>query len=288
MAEEMPPVLDSERASELLSLSQGSHRIGLPCLRAEVEVEGRWISVNGHRISASELERAKRENALYAIIEGSLHELQIFSDGYFKLAPTDGYPALEIDGIRMHRTKDMLPEEEAKIKVDLLNLSRGDRVLDICTGLGYSCQEAASRGGRVLTLERNMAVIELARLNPCSRVMFDSMAGNQVGIVICDAARFISLLPSGYFSSIMHDPPTFSLAGDLYSLGFYRNLRRVIAEDGVLLHYTGQPGSRYRRRDLRKGVCERLRQAGFKVRWISKARSVLARPVDTKNGVDRR
>ena len=49
----------------------------------------------------------------------------------------------------------------------------------------------------------------------------------------------------------------------LYSGEFYARLFRVLREGGKVFHYTGEPGSRYRRVDLRRGVMRRLRQAGF-------------------------
>lgn len=39
----------------------------------------------------------------------------------------------------------------------------------------------------------------------------------------------------------MHNPPRFSIAGELYGLDFYRALYRVLRRDGKLFHYTGEP-----------------------------------------------
>ncbi len=172
----------------------------------------------------------------------------------------------------------MLPETEAEVKAECLDLRPGQRMLDICTGLGYSAQAAARRGVAVVTLEKDEAVLELARENPCSLEFFRFVSLGRIRPIICGAAVFIRTLAPGSFDRIMHDPPTFSLAGELYSRAFYAELRRVLKDDGLLLHYTGQPGSRYRRLDLGRSVSGRLKEAGFRTRWIERARSILATP----------
>jgi predicted methyltransferase len=85
------------------------------------------------------------------------------------------------------------------------------------------------------------------------------------------------------FSRIIHDPPTLSLAGDLYSGQFYRQLRRVLRSKGRLFHYVGDPDSRSGR-NVTRGVVSRLQEAGFRrvlprpqafgvIAWGSKRRS---------------
>ena len=65
---------------------------------------------------------------------------------------------------------------------------------------------------------------------------------------------------------MLHDPPRFALAGELYSLSFYTELARVLRRGGRLFHYTGAPNSRSRGRDLAAEVATRLRAAGFEAR----------------------
>jgi predicted methyltransferase len=55
----------------------------------------------------------------------------------------------------------------------------------------------------------------------------------------------------------------FSLAGELYSLEFYRELHRVTAPGGRLFHYVGDPESRSGAR-VTRGVLRRLEEAGFR------------------------
>ncbi|ENN96284.1 SAM-dependent methyltransferase, partial [Methanocaldococcus villosus KIN24-T80] len=72
--------------------------------------------------------------------------------------------------------------------------------------------------------------------------------------------------------------PRFSLAGHLYSEEFYRELYRVLKPGGRLFHYVGNPGKKYRGKDLQKGVMERLRKVGFKeVKKVEKALGVVAK-----------
>ena len=280
----MPIAISASDVNDILSAGPDQRELETTCQRLSIKVEGGTFRINEWVIPREELQKARSDSVLYTITDGRLEKLQLFRGHLFKLAPSGGYPALEIDGVRMHRTKDMLPDEEARVKMDSLGVGGKMRVLDICTGLGYSSQEAARRGAGVMTIEKNAPVIDLARLNPCSRDFFHYMASGSIDLVIGDAIRLLATMPGEGFDRVIHDPPSFPFARELYSLSFYRDLRRVIRENGVLLHYTGQPGSRYRRLDLKRSVSRRLREAGFSTSWVEKARSVLARPRRGKNG----
>ena len=63
--------------------------------------------------------------------------------------------------------------------------------------------------------------------------------------------------------AILHDPPRFGIAGELYSQVFYDHLARVIKRKGRLFHYTGTPNKLTSGRDVPNEVAKRLRQAGF-------------------------
>lgn len=66
------------------------------------------------------------------------------------------------------------------------------------------------------------------------------------------------------FDEVIHDPPRLSLASELYSLEFYKQLFRVLKANGKIYHYIGAPGSKNRKISLSRNVAERLKQAGFK------------------------
>ncbi|MHA2358284.1 MAG: class I SAM-dependent methyltransferase, partial [Candidatus Heimdallarchaeaceae archaeon] len=85
----------------------------------------------------------------------------------------------------------------------------------------------------------------------------------------------IRSLKADSFDVILHDPPRFSFAGELYSEEFYKELYRVLRKDGRLLHYVGKPGSKYRGKDFVKGVHNRLSNVGFKVKRTPDGESVL-------------
>jgi predicted methyltransferase len=62
----------------------------------------------------------------------------------------------------------------------------------------------------------------------------------------------------------LHDPPRFGIAGELYSLAFYRQLARVLRRGCRLFHYTGSPIRLTSGRDVPREVTRRLQEAGFK------------------------
>ena len=171
---------------------------------------------------------------------------------------------VEIDGVRMHQTGLKSPLSDAKDKIRLLMIRKGDRVLDVCTGLGYSALAAANAGAKVVTVEIDEEVLALAVGNKDSKGLF----GNQnIELVVDDAFSYLDDLPDASFGKIMHDPPRLSMAGELYSLEFYKKLFRVLRFGGLLFHYTGNPGKKSGK-NIPKGVKNRLLEAGFsKVDW---------------------
>ncbi|MDH4293444.1 MAG: SAM-dependent methyltransferase, partial [Betaproteobacteria bacterium] len=63
--------------------------------------------------------------------------------------------------------------------------------------------------------------------------------------------------------AVLHDPPRFGIAGELYSQVFYDELSRVLRRKGKLFHYTGTPNKLTSGRDVPGEVSQRLRRAGF-------------------------
>jgi predicted methyltransferase len=78
-----------------------------------------------------------------------------------------------------------------------------------------------------------------------------------------DIAGQIAMLPSESIGAILHDPPRFGIAGELYSQVFYDHLARVLKRKGKLFHYTGTPNKLTSGRDVPNEVAKRLRHAGF-------------------------
>ena len=191
-----------------------------------------------------------------------------YGGALIKLVPTDwGPPTFEIDGIKMLPTAQVSPFADAQRKVALIE-PRGKSVLDVCGGLGYFA-EWCLRGGAhcVLSFEKNPDVIWLRSLNPWSPE--NAAALERPGVLALehvDAVDAIAALPDRSFDAILHDPPRFGIAGELYSLAFYGQLARVIRPGGRLFHYTGSPNKLSSRRDLPAEVLRRLQKAGFAAR----------------------
>ncbi len=201
--------------------------------------------------------------SVFAVLESTVEKVTWFSaetNRVYTLRATDGWPALEISGILMHRIKDTDPRRDAESKIAAIAPVRG-RVLETCCGLGYSAILAARTATHVTVFEIDPNVLEMARINPWSQPLFDPR-GN-IDVVNENIAEGIHDIPGDAFDFVIHDPPTLAVAGDLYAGDFYRQLHRVLRPGGRLFHYTGDPGSRHRRQDLPGRVAQRLASLGF-------------------------
>jgi predicted methyltransferase len=114
---------------------------------------------------------------------------------------------------------------------------------------------------QVLSFEKNPDVIWLRGINPWSPVEDDVLALTQGDIV-----EQIEFLASESVDAVLHDPPRFGIAGELYSQVFYNHLARVLRRKGRLFHYTGSPNKLTSGRDVPNEVARRLRRSGFSVR----------------------
>ena len=112
----------------------------------------------------------------------------------------------------------------------------------------------------ISSVELDPATQEIARQNPWSQPLF---ANQRIHQVIGDCCAVIEGFPGGYFARILHDPPAFSLAGEMYSLAFYRQAYRALKPNGRMFHYIGNPQSKSGAVQTR-GAAQRLRQAGFR------------------------
>ena len=182
-----------------------------------------------------------------------------YTTSLIKLVPTQwGAPTFEIDGIKMLPTAQVSPYADAERKVALI-AARGKAVLDCCGGLGYFAAWCLHAGAKTITsFEKNPDVIWLRSLNPWS-----PPAGGALDLVHGDIAERIATLPSASVDAILHDPPRFGIAGELYSQVFYDHLARVIRRKGRLFHYTGAPNKLTSGRDVPREVAKRLIKAGF-------------------------
>ena len=207
-------------------------------------------------------EIAGDENGCYTCADGHIAKIQIFSEEtqrVYTLYPTSGAPTMLISGIPMHRIKDTDPHQDTLAKIRAAGPLAG-RVLDTCTGLGYTALAAAEKGAQVTTVELDPAVHAIIRRNPWSHRLFATPA---ITPLLGDVEEVITTFADASFDAIIHDPPMFSLAGELYSLAFYRELLRVLRRGGRLFHYIGNPESKSGA-TVTRGVVRRLTEAGFR------------------------
>jgi hypothetical protein len=182
-----------------------------------------------------------------------------FGTSLIKLVPTEwGPPTFEIDGIKMLPTSRVSPYEDAAAKVAMIE-PRGKVVLDTCGGLGYFAAWCVQGGAaRVVSFEKNPDVLWLRSLNPWS-----PPAGGVLELALGDVSMAVQALPDASVDAVLHDPPRFGIAGELYAQSFYDQLARVLKRRGRLFHYTGTPNKLTSGRDVPNEVARRLRAAGF-------------------------
>jgi len=247
------------------ALEQGSDSIfispDLSISQITLPLQKNFVELGGKRYSLEEMRKlAKKLNGILLIEQGREEPLEFFAGRYYKLRPTESAPTIEIDGIQMHRTKEINPWEDSRRKAFYVVRPR-DMVLDTCGGLGYTAIWAAMLGARkVISCEKDTNVLRLREKNPWS----NPIKQNRIEEVCCDIYYQVREYPARFFHTIIHDPPRFALAGELYGQEFYYQLNRILKVNGRLFHYTGDPYSQGRGRKFIPGIISRLQQAGFK------------------------
>jgi len=221
-----------------------------------VEVDAQGWTWQGRRFPY--LETCK-ERTVYHWTGAAFEPVARYSGALIKLVPTEwGPPTFEIDGIKMLPTAQVSPYADAERKVGLIR-PQGKTILDTCGGLGYfaaCCLQGKAR--QVLSFEKNADVLWLRSLNPWSPV-----EGGSLTLTHGDITQHIAALPDASMDAVLHDPPRFGIAGELYSQVFYDQLARVLKRRGRLFHYTGAPNKLTSGRDVPSEVAQRLRRAGF-------------------------
>jgi hypothetical protein len=213
-----------------------------------------------NRLGMEELQRiADKEQRIFYLEHGQLDTLEVRGDGYYKLVPTEQAPLLEISGVKMHISKGINPFESASQMATQV-VRKGARVLDTCSGLGYAASAALKLGAsEVISVEKSATVMALRQKNPWSQRIF----GANIQLVHADIDTYIRNLASESFDAVIHDPPRFSLAGELYGEQFYREIYRVLKKRGALFHYTGNPQMLKRGSSFMDNAAKRLKLAGF-------------------------
>ena len=205
---------------------------------------------------------AKKKNSKDGSGQAELYKLALFDRRFYKLRLYNRVPILEIDGLRMQLVRDFKsPLDYSKEIASRLRIGKNDAVLDTCMGLGYTAIAAAKYAQRVITCEISNAVLQLAKWNPFSSDLF-SVSVN-IEIKQGDIASLIAGMKEKSFDAVIHDPPRFSLAPQLYSSQFYQELFRVCKKGARLFHYVGSLGKE-RGRNIENEVGRRLEAVGFR------------------------
>ena len=264
-----PIVLSYMQAEVLLAAKQHgqasvevSPDLGISMVTAQVLHDGIHFP-SGEQVSWQQLEKIKKSDVNCFLIEqdGGMHPIQVFSEATNRmcsLLPTKRTPSMLIAGFTMHRIVDIDPMQDTLKKIATLSPITG-RVLDTATGLGYTAIEAAKTAQQVVTIELDPGAQEIARLNPWSRSLFNNPKIQQI---MGDAYEVVPTFENDSFSAILHDPPVFSLAGELYSGTFYRELYRILKRGGKLFHYIGNLDSKSSG-TVARGALKRLQESGF-------------------------
>jgi uncharacterized protein len=235
--------------------------LGLSTCDVGVRIDG-IVLPDSTLVSWEVLQEVQERTAMcFVVCQEGLEKVQRFSPRFnlfYSLMATEGAPTLLAGGFTMHRITGIRPEIDTERKLRTLGPCRGT-VLDTTTGLGYTASTAARTAQQVVTVERDPIVLDIARLNPWSRPLFERP---NIQRVVADVYGYIQELEGATFSRIIHDPPTFSLAGELYSGIFYRHAFRVLRHGGRMFHYIGNLESRSGGRVMR-GAVRRLKEAGF-------------------------
>jgi predicted methyltransferase len=211
-----------------------------------------------------------RDRTIYYWLDSAFQPVSRYTTSLIKLVPTQwGPPTFEIDGIKMLPTASVSPYADAERKVGLI-APRGKLILDTCGGLGYFAAWCLrGQASHVYSYESNPDVIWLRSLNPWSpdnRWVPEPAAA--LTLTTADVSQQIASMQRESLDAILHDPPRFGIAGELYSQVFYDQLARVLRRRGRLFHYTGSPNKLSSGRHVALEVATRLRRAGFSTQLI--------------------
>jgi uncharacterized protein len=266
---QQPIVLSYIQLEPLLA----AHKLGLPSAEISPDLGISSVSAalsaagvsfpSGEQLDWQQIRKIEQARTNCFVLEdGRLRTIALFSEltqRACSLLPTLSAPSMLIAGFSMHRIVATDPLQDTLKKVATI-APIGGRVLDTATGLGYTAIEAAKSAQQVVTIELDPGAQALARLNPWSRDLF---ANPKIQQVMGDASEVVPTFEAESFACILHDPPVFSLAGELYGGAFYRQLLRVLKRGGRLFHYIGNLNSKSGG-TVARGVIRRLHEAGFR------------------------
>ena len=192
----------------------------------------------------------KIKGRLIYLYDKNLIPLALFDDRYYALTWTNNAPILEIDGIRMHVFYLKSPFKYGRYVANIVR--NGTYYLETCFGQGYISRLIDKP---LVSYEKSKAVLELAKLNPWSQ---DALNKHKVH------NKSIWDLEEEGFDRIIHDPPSFRTAQDLYSQSFYKLLYERSKPGTIFYHYTGEPNKR-KRFNIMSHVIKNAEKAGWRL-----------------------
>ena len=220
--------------------------------KTKVKLEKKAFIINDQIVKTKKIK--EDDKSCYLITENGLEKAQfIFNDSgkFYKLVPTQFRPILKISGTSMHK-KEFLN----KLKKDKLY----GNVLDSGTGLGYSSIIVSKTADKVITVEIDENVIEIAKLNPYSQELFNSRNIKRILGNICgDIKKF----KEKEFNFVILDGGSVKGSEEFFSLENYKEVFRILKHDGKLYHYV--PNHQIKRgRDFATEIISRLQKSGFR------------------------
>lgn len=208
-----------------------------------------------------------RERSCYSLDDdGSFEVIKHFSEEsnlLYKLIPTKDWPSFSLSSAPMHQITRQSPEGEFEARKALIESfapKKTAKALDTCFGFGYLSKALLELGYSVTSCEVDINVLALVQLNPVSAPLFEE---SELFLSNCDIRSLLPTLHPGSFDIICNDPPTPSIARELYGNAYFSSLRSLLIPDGVLLQYCPRPNTKKRGRDFRAELESRLNQVGF-------------------------
>ncbi len=229
-----------------------------------VKISGGFIFPDGQELSLADIESViKKDKICFSVANNSVEEIKVYGEEtkkFYKLYPTGikSPPTVEISGFRMHLTKEFNPKTDTFEKIKNVKPLRGRKLLDCNMGLGYTAIFSNMNGANVVTCEKDKNIIEICKLNPWSANLFCE----DIEMLNVDSFFQVRKFSDSFFDRIIADPPSFRLAGMLYSEEYYVELYRILRSGGKMYHYTGKVGHK-KGIDIAAGVMKRLQNVGF-------------------------
>lgn len=234
--------------------------LDLGLTKTQANIGGNQVKINEHSVPISEFEKVN-EKFCYFIEDSQLKKVAFFSEDtntYYKMIPTDDWPTFALSAVPMHRRIHLSPKEDTLLKIKEISPVNG-KVLDTCCGLGYTAITSSKDAEEVHTFEKDKDVITVAEINPYSRELFSS---KKIKLHQDDIFTAIKNFENSYFDRIIHDPPTFKRAPELYSKQFYVELYRVLKKGGIIYHYS-PAYQKLKGRKFYITIIKNLKEAGF-------------------------